>query len=137
MSFKTESRKEPNVLLLDFGTLFVKGSVLENSTNFHDYNGIIRNQVFYISEKKAETLEAETKGEVHISPGYFTLREIEDAKMLFQAENVYVQLDAIPKSKDILAKAYQNICEQLEDELQLEKKIVPEPFSPEIGGSSP
>jgi actin-related protein len=61
---------------------------------------------------------------VKIDSGYFTLKEIQDRKLLFQADPVYVQLDAIPKSVEILAKAYQNICEQTELELGLENKIM-------------
>ena len=121
--FRTEIKKEAKVLLLDFGTLFVKTSFVDNYTEFNDFNAIIRNQVFYLSPEKAERLKIETKGELTVEPGYFTLREIEEKKLLFQAQPVYVQLDAIPKNAEILAKAYQNICEQTEVELGMEGKI--------------
>ena len=118
-----ENKKEPNVLLFDFGTLFVKASVME-SEQFNDYNAVIRNQIFYLSPEKTERIKDDTKGEVSIESGYYTLKEIEEKKLLFQADPVYVQLDAIPKSVEILAKAYQNVCEQTEFELGLENKIV-------------
>lgn len=122
-SIHIEVKKEPNVLLFDFGTLFVKSSVMENN-EFNEYNAVIRNQIFYLSPEKAQRIQDDTKGEVKIDSGYFTLKEIQDRKLLFQADPVYVQLDAIPKSVEILAKAYQNICEQTELELGLENKIM-------------
>ena len=122
MKILSETLKEKNVLLFDFGTLFIKSSVLENG-EFNDYNAVIRNQIFYLSPEKAQRIMDDSKGEVKIDPGYYTLREIEDRKLLFQADPIYVQLDAIPKSAEILAKAYQNICEQTEVELGLERRI--------------
>ena len=122
-SIQVELKKETNVLLFDFGTLFIKSSVMENG-QFNDYNAVIRNQIFYLSAEKALRIQDDTKGEVGIDAGYYTLKEIEDKKLLFQADPIYVQLDAIPKSVEILAKAYQNICEQTEIELGLENKIV-------------
>ncbi|MHA2366379.1 MAG: hypothetical protein ACXAC7_20650 [Candidatus Hodarchaeales archaeon] len=120
----TESRKEPQVLLLDFGTLFCKGSVLTQGMQFNEYVATIRNQVYYISEEKATRLAEESKGTTIIPSGYFSRKEIEDKQLLFQADPVYVQLDAIPKDVEILLKAYQNICEQLESSLSLSDQIV-------------
>ena len=122
ITIQEDNEKEQNVLLFDFGTLFVKSSIVENGV-FNDYNAVIRNQIFYLSEEKAERIRDDTKGEVSIESGYFTLKEIEEKKLLFQADPVYVQLDAIPKSVEILAKAYQNVCEQTEYELGFENKI--------------
>lgn len=121
MSYPKETKKVPHLLLLDFGTLFVKATAVTGYSKFHDYNTIIRNQVYYISPEKAKRVRLETKGETDIEPGHFTLQEIEDRKLLFQADPVYVQLDAIPTSVDILVKAYQNVCEQVEQELQIKK----------------
>ncbi len=119
---EVQVKKEKNVLLFDFGTLFIKSSVMENG-EFNEYNAVIRNQVFYLSPEKAHRIQEDSKGEVHVEPGYFTLKEIEEKKLLFQADPVYVQLDAIPKSVEILTKAYQNICEQTEIELDLGNRI--------------
>ena len=118
-----ELRKELNVLLFDFGTLFIKSSVMENG-ELNEYNAVIRNQIFFLSPEKAQRIQDDSKGEVKVESGYYTLKEIEEKKLLFQADPIYVQLDAIPKSTEILAKAYQNICEQTEIELGLENKIM-------------
>ena len=96
---------------------------MENG-EFNEYNAVIRNQIFFLSPEKAQRIQDDSKGEVKVDSGYYTLQEIEDKKLLFQADPIYVQLDAIPKSVEILAKAYQNICEQTELELGLENKIV-------------
>jgi len=122
LRFSTEIRKESSVLLLDFGTLFIKATLLtegDQSAHFHDYVATIRNQVYYISEEKAKRLRADSKDEISIPTGYFTRREIEEQKLLFQADPVYVQIDAVPKNAPILVKAYQNLCEELEKELEI------------------
>lgn len=120
---RKEIIKEPKLLLADFGTLNIKSSIYENG-HFHEYNAIIRNQVYYISFEKAERINKQSHGEIHLESGFFTLKEIQEKKLLFQSEPVYVQLDAIPKSVEILVKAYQNMCEQTEIELGLEKGYI-------------
>lgn len=117
---QSEVRKEEKLLLADFGTLYIKSNVYENGI-FHDYNAVIRNQVYFISPEKAERINKDSRGEISIESGHFTLREVEQKKLLFQSEPIYVQLDAIPKSSEILVKAYQNLCEQTESELGLEE----------------
>jgi len=113
-------RKEPKLLLADFGTLNLKSSIYDDG-RFHEYNAIIRNQVYYISPEKAERINKQSHGEVHLESGFFTLKEIQEKKLLFQSEPIYVQLDAIPRSVEILVKSYQNMCEQTEVELGLEQ----------------
>lgn len=115
---KKEISKESKLLLADFGTLNIKSSFYTDG-QFHEYNAIIRNQVYYISPEKAERIELQSHGEVQMESGYFTLREIQEKKLLFQSEPIYVQLDAIPKNVEILVKAYQNMSEQTEIELGL------------------
>ena len=122
LRFSTEIRKESSVLLLDFGTLFVKATLLtegDQNAHFHDYVATIRNQVYHISEERAKRLRADSKDEITIPTGYFTRREIEEQKLLFQADPIYVQIDAVPKNAPILVKAYQNVCEELEKELEI------------------
>lgn len=110
--------KEPNVLAIDFGTLFAKCSVLRDSVWTEDII-VIPNKIFEISESKAKTLREESKDEINIPTGIFTNKEIEDAKLLFQAEEIFVQSDAVPDDVGRMAKAYQNVTEQVERELNL------------------
>lgn len=110
--------KEPNVLAIDFGTLFAKCSVLRDSVWTEDII-VIPNKIFEISESKAKTLREESKDEINIPTGIFTNKEIEDAKLLFQAEEIFVQSDAVPDDVGRMTKAYQNVTEQVERELNL------------------
>ena len=110
--------KEPNILAVDFGTLFAKCSVMRDSVWTDDLI-VVPNKIFEISETKAKTLREESKDEIHIPTGLFTQKEIEDAKLLFQADEVFVQSDAVPDNTDRLEKAYQNVAEQIERELNL------------------
>jgi hypothetical protein len=107
--------KEPNILAVDFGTLFAKCSVMKDSAWMEDLV-VIPNKIFEISEQKAKTLRQESKDEINIPTGLFTQKEIEDAKLLFQADEVFVQSDALPSDTKKLEKAYQNVCEQLDKE---------------------
>ena len=77
---------------------------------------VIPNKIFEISETKAKTLRQESKDEINIPTGLFTQKEIEDAKLLFQADEVFVQSDALPSDTKKLEKAYQNVAEQLDKE---------------------
>ena len=107
--------KEPNVVAIDFGTLFAKCSVMKDSVWTEDLV-VIPNKIYEISETKAKTLLTESKGEISIPVGLFTQREIEDAKLLFQADETFVQSDALPSDTKKLEKGYQNIVEQLDKE---------------------
>jgi actin-like ATPase involved in cell morphogenesis len=107
--------KEPNILAVDFGTLFAKCSIMKDSVWMEDLV-VIPNKIFEISEGKAKTLRQESKDEINIPTGLFTQKEIEDAKLLFQADEVFVQSDALPSDTSKLEKAYQNVCEQLDKE---------------------
>ena len=107
--------KEPNVIAIDFGTLFAKCSVMSNSTWQEDLI-VIPNKIFEISETKANTLLTESKGEISIPVGLFTQKEIEEAKLLFQADETFVQSDALPTDTKKLEKGYQNIAEQIDKE---------------------
>ena len=110
--------KEPNILAIDFGTLFAKCSVMRDNVWTDDLI-VIPNKIFEISETKAKTLREESKDEINIPTGLFTQKEIEDAKLLFQADEVFVQSDAVPDNTIRLEKAYQNVAEQIERELNL------------------
>ena len=110
--------KEPNVIAIDFGTLFAKCSVMSNSTWMEDLV-VIPNKIYEISETKAHTLLTESKGEISIPVGLFTQKEIEDAKLLFQADETFVQSDALPSDTKKLEKGYQNIAENLDKEFNL------------------
>jgi len=115
---KDYTAKEPNVLAIDFGTLFAKVSVMRESVWGEDIL-VFRNILFEISKSKGESLKKESKGEITIPTGLFTQKEIEDAKLLFQADEVFVQSDAVPNSDERLRKAYQNIAELVDRDLQL------------------
>lgn len=110
--------KESSVIAIDFGTLFAKCSVMTNSTWMEDLV-VIPNKIYEISETKAKTLLTESKGEISIPVGLFTQTEIENAKLLFQADETFVQSDALPSDTKKLEKGYQNICEQLDKEFNL------------------
>jgi actin-related protein len=107
--------KEANILAVDFGTLFAKCSVMKDNVWQEDLV-VIPNKIFEISEQKAKTLRQESKDEINIPTGLFTQKEIEDAKLLFQADEVFVQSDALPSDTKKLEKAYQNVAEQLDKE---------------------
>lgn len=110
--------RENNILAVDFGTLFAKCSVMREGTWTDDII-VLPNKIFEISETKAKALMEESKGEITIPTGIFTQKEIEDAKLLFQADELYVQSDALPEKTDRLEKAYQNVAEQIDRELNL------------------
>ncbi|MHA2362957.1 MAG: hypothetical protein ACXAC7_03300 [Candidatus Hodarchaeales archaeon] len=110
--------KEANVLAIDFGTLFAKVSVMREQVWGEDIL-VFPNKLFEISETKANALMAESKGEITVPTGIFTQKEIEDAKLLFQADEIFVQSDAVPDDNKTLKKAYQNIAELVDRDLQL------------------
>lgn len=116
MSYPTEVRKENNVLLIDFGTQYVKCSVMKDGSLIEDLL-LLPNKIYYISAEKARALKQEQKGEISIPTGQFTQKEIEDAKLLFQADEMFVQSDATPNSLPQLIKGYQNICEQIDKQM--------------------
>ena len=60
-TIQEEIKKEQNVLLFDFGTLFIKSSVMENG-EFNEYNAVIRNQIFFLSPEKAQRIQDDSKG---------------------------------------------------------------------------
>ena len=114
--FKTiYEAKEPNVVAIDFGTLFLKCSVMKDNAWMEDLV-ILPNKIFEISETKAATIRRESKDEITVPTGLFTQKEIEDAKLLFQADEVFVQSDALPTDTKKLEKGYQNIAEQIDKE---------------------
>ncbi|OLS25369.1 MAG: hypothetical protein HeimC3_15830 [Candidatus Heimdallarchaeota archaeon LC_3] len=116
MSYPTEVRKENNVLLIDFGTQYVKCSVMKEGTLIDDIL-LLPNRIYSISEERAKALAQEQKGEITIPTGLFTQKEIEEAKLLFQAEEAFVMSDATPDNMELVAKGYQNICEQIDKQL--------------------
>ena len=115
-SAKIYEAKEPNIVAIDFGTLFLKCSVMKDNVWMEDLV-ILPNKIYEISEIKAKTLLTESKGEITVPVGLFTQKEIEDAKLLFQADEVFVQSDALPTDTKKLEKGYQNIAEQIDKEL--------------------
>ena len=78
MSYPTEVRKENNVLLIDFGTQYVKCSVMKEGTLIDDIL-LLPNRIYSISEERAKALAQEQKGEITIPTGLFTQKEIEEA----------------------------------------------------------
>ncbi|MHA2102951.1 MAG: rod shape-determining protein [Candidatus Hodarchaeales archaeon] len=116
MSYPTEVRKENNVLLIDFGTQYAKISVMKDGALIEDIL-LLPNRIYHISEERAKALATEQKGEITIPTGLFTQKEIEDAKLLFQAEEAFVMSDATPDNLDLVTKGYQNICEQIDKQL--------------------
>ena len=107
--------KEPNVLAIDFGTLFLKCSIMKDNQWMEDLV-ILPNKIYEISDIKAKTIAKESKDEISVPIGLFTQKEIEDAKFLFQADEVFVQSDALPTDTKKLEKGYQNIAEQIDKE---------------------
>ena len=73
--------KEPNVLAVDFGTLFAKCSLMKDSAWLEDLI-VIPNKIFEISESKANTLREESKDEINIPVGIFTQKEKEKISIL-------------------------------------------------------
>ena len=115
--FKTiYEAKEPNILAIDFGTLFLKCSIMKDNQWIEDLV-ILSNKIYEISDIKAKTIAKESKDEITVPVGLFTQKEIEDAKLLFQADEVFVQSDALPTDTKKLEKGYQNIAEQVDKEL--------------------
>lgn len=113
-----ETRKFPNVLLIDFGTMYAKVSLMIGGKLIDDLL-LIKNELYFISEEKVKYLENSSDGEIKIKPGYYTYKEITDNSLLFQADEKFVQSNSIPQSVDLLCKAYRNICEHIEKELDL------------------
>ena len=109
-----ESRKFPNVLLIDFGTLYAKVSVLYNG-KLDDDILVVRNELYYISQERCDYLFKSSTGTLQLKPGFYTLKEIEDKSLLFQADEIFVQSNAVPDSIEILVKSYQNICEHVDE----------------------
>jgi actin-related protein len=112
---KIYEAKEPNIVAIDFGTLFLKCSVMKDNVWMEDLV-ILPNKIFEISELKANTIRKESKDEITVPVGLFTQKEIEDAKLLFQADEVFVQSDALPTDTKKLEKGYQNVAEQIDKE---------------------
>ena len=121
-SLVRESRKFPNVVLIDFGTLYAKVSVLYNS-KLHDDILIVRNELYYISPERCDYLFKSSAGTLKLKPGYYTHKEIEEKSLLFQADEIFIQSNAVPHSIEVLTKAYQNICEQIDQSFNLSLKI--------------
>ncbi|OLS21247.1 MAG: hypothetical protein HeimC3_36680 [Candidatus Heimdallarchaeota archaeon LC_3] len=122
-NFLRESRKFSNVILLDFGTLFAKCSVMVNGV-VSDEIIIVRNELYLLSEERVQYLSQLLSGAISIKPGYYTYKEISNKSLLFQVEEKYVQSDAMPFSVELLTKSYQNICEQIEDHFDLPFNII-------------
>ncbi|MFW9928440.1 MAG: hypothetical protein ACFFD1_03530 [Candidatus Thorarchaeota archaeon] len=118
-----ESHKYANAILIDFGTLYAKVSVLFNGEVSDDLF-FVRNELYYLSEERLNYLSQLLEGTTDLKPGYFTYREITTKALLFQVEEKYVQTNAVPTSVDLLAKAYRNICEHIEDQFNLPMKVV-------------
>ncbi|MHA2032656.1 MAG: rod shape-determining protein [Candidatus Kariarchaeaceae archaeon] len=118
-----ESRKFPNVILVDFGTLFAKCSIMVNGEVSDDII-VVRNELYLLSEERCKYLEQLLSGPLQVEPGYYTYKEIAEKALLFQVEEKYVQSDAIPHSVDLLAKSYQNISEYIEEHFELPFNII-------------
>ncbi|HKZ42481.1 MAG TPA: rod shape-determining protein, partial [Candidatus Hodarchaeales archaeon] len=91
-------------------------SVMKDGTLVEDLI-VLPNKIYFISEEKAKALKQEQKGEISIPTGLFTQKEVEDTKLLFQADEAFVLSDATPDNLEQLVKGYQNIAEQIDKQL--------------------
>ena len=122
-----ETRKIPNLLLVDFGTLFAKVSVMSASGDARQMSDILilRNELYFLSEERVNYLQKESSGAINIRAGYYTYKQIEEKSLLFQVEERYVQTNAMPDNAELLTLAYKNICEQIEKSMpEIAIKIV-------------
>ena len=107
IQFRVTEVSSSKVLTIEFGSK-IRCNILVDSKPITDKPVIeIQNTIFSISEYKKAIIERETKGEISIEVGFYTRLEIENAKLLFHADEIPVAFDD-PKH---IEKAYQNLMD--------------------------
>ncbi len=97
------------VLAVEFGPK-LKCHIIVNSKPVSEKPAIdIVNTVFNVSEQKKRIIEQESKGEITIDVGNYTKLEVENAKILFHANEIPVEFD----NATHVEKAYQNLMDNI------------------------
>ncbi|OLS24527.1 MAG: hypothetical protein HeimC3_19570 [Candidatus Heimdallarchaeota archaeon LC_3] len=130
--FVKENVSNQFVVAIDFGEKIFNVFVKENEV----YSGriTIPNTLFQISEKRAKVLKDDYKDAFSLETGIFTKKEIENAQLLLQADEIYVDWT----NGNQITKSYQNLFEKLiefnfnihslEDELENIVFVISLPF---------
>lgn len=109
VQFRLTELSTTNTLAIEFGPK-IRCHLIVNSKPITEKPIIdIANTIYNVSEQKKTIIERESKGEITIGVGFYTKLEVENAKILFHADEIPVEFT---NSKHI-EKAYQNIMDNL------------------------
>lgn len=109
IQFRVTEVPTKSVLAIEFGPKLRCNVVIDSKPITEKPIVDIVNTVYTITEQKKKIIEQETKGEISIDTGIYTKLEVENAKILFHANETPVEFND-PKHVE---KAYQNLLDNL------------------------
>ena len=109
VQFRVTESSTNKTLAIEFGSK-LRCHIIVDSKPISEKPAIdIINTVYNVSEQKKKIIEQETKGEISIETGVYTKLEIENAKILFHAQEIPVLFD----NQKHVEKSYQNLLDNI------------------------
>lgn len=109
IQFRVTELSTNSVLAIEFGPRLRCNVVLDSNPESEKPVVDVVNTVYSITEQKKKIIEQETKGEISIDTGIYTKLEVENAKILFHANEIPVEFN----NSIHVEKAYQNLLDNL------------------------